>query len=306
MSRTGRLPPPLIRSAGPEEAILHAAILTAVAMVAFAANSVLARLALAGSTIDDMGYTGWRLASGAVALLVLSRVLGRGGPPRRLAGSWAQAAALFGYALCFSVAYLWLGAAVGAIVLFGAVQAGMIGAALASGDRPGPAEWAGLALAFAALVWLVAPGVAAPSPPGVVLMAVAGLCWAAYSLIGRGSTDPLADTTGNFARCLPAALALMAWGWHVHPPSPSGLAYALASGIVASGLGYAIWYAALPGLTRLAAASVQLTVPAIAAAGAVLFIGEPLTPRIVLASAGIIAGIALAIVAAERRRTHAG
>ncbi|WP_439575907.1 DMT family transporter [Phreatobacter sp.] len=282
--------------------MLKAAVLTAVAMVAFAANSILARLALAGSAIDDMGYTGWRLASGAVALLILSRLIGAGGASLRLAGSWAQAAALFGYAICFSIAYLWLGAAVGAIVLFGAVQAGMVGAALAAGDRPGAVEWAGLALAFGALVWLVAPGASAPSPAGVILMAAAGLCWAAYSLIGRGSTNPLADTTGNFARCLPVALAMMAWGWHVHPPSPAGLGYALASGVIASGLGYAVWYAVLPHLARVTAATVQLTVPAIAAAGAVLFIGEPLTARIVLASAGIIAGIALAILAGERRR----
>lgn len=283
--------------------MLQAAVLTAVAMVAFAANSVLARLALAGSAIDDMGYTGWRLASGALALLALSWAMGRGSRPALRAGSWAQAGALFGYAICFSVAYLWLGAAVGAIVLFGAVQAGMVGAALAAGDRPGPIEWAGLALAFAALVWLVAPGAAAPSPLGVVLMAAAGLCWAAYSLIGRGSTNPLADTTGNFARCLPVALALIVWGWSVHPPSPAGLAYALASGAIASGLGYAVWYAVLPHLARVTAATVQLTVPAIAAAGAVLFIGEPLTARIVLASAGILAGIALAILAGEQRRT---
>lgn len=281
--------------------MLKAAVLTAVAMVAFAANSVLARLALAGSAIDDMGYTGWRLASGAVALLALAVLMNRGTEVRR-AGSWAQAAALFGYAIAFSVAYLWLGAAVGAIVLFGAVQAGMVGAALARGDRPGTVEWLGLGLAFSALVWLVAPGAAAPSPPGVALMAMAGLCWAAYSLMGRGSTDPFADTTGNFVRCLPAALALIAWGWWAHPPSPAGLAYALASGALASGLGYAVWYAVLPQLARVTAATVQLTVPAIAAAGAVLFIGEPLTARIVLASAGIGAGIALAIVAGERRR----
>lgn len=281
--------------------MLKAAVLTAVAMVAFAANSVLARLALAGAAIDDMGYTGWRLASGAVALLALAVLMNRGTGQRR-AGSWPQAVALFGYAIAFSVAYLWLGAAVGAIVLFGAVQAGMIGAALARGDRPGPVEWLGLGLAFSALVWLVAPGAAAPSAPGVALMAIAGLCWAAYSLMGRGSTDPLADTTGNFVRCLPAALALIAWGWWAHQPSPAGLACALASGAIASGLGYAVWYAVLPQLTRVTAATVQLTVPAIAAAGAVLFIGEPLTARIVLASAGIGAGIALAIVAGERRR----
>ena len=282
--------------------MLRTIALTATAMVAFAANSVLARLALAGSAIDDLGYTGWRLASGAVALFLLSRLVGhRDGAPA-LAGSWPQAAALFGYALAFSIAYLWLGAAVGAIVLFGAVQFGMIARALVAGDRPGAVEWGGLAIAFAALVWLVSPGVAAPAPLGVALMAFAGLCWAAYSLLGRGSVDPLADTTGNFVRCLPVAVLLIAWGWRVHPPDTAGLAYAMASGALASGLGYAVWYAVLPALSRVTAASVQLTVPAIAAAGAVVFIGEPLTTRMVAASLAILAGIALAILAGERRR----
>ena len=282
--------------------MLRTIALTATAMVAFAANSVLARLALAGSAIDDLGYTGWRLASGAVVLFLLTRMVGRRDTTPAVAGSWAQAAALFGYALAFSIAYLWLGAAVGAIVLFGAVQFGMIARALVAGDRPGAVEWMGLAVAFAALVWLVSPGVAAPSPLGVALMAFAGLCWAAYSLLGRGSVDPLADTAGNFIRCLPVAVLLIAWGWRVHPPDTAGLAYAMASGALASGLGYAVWYAVLPALSRVTAASVQLTVPAIAAAGAVVFIGEPLTTRMVAASLAILAGIALAILAGERRR----
>jgi drug/metabolite transporter (DMT)-like permease len=284
--------------------VIRTIALTATAMVAFAANSVLARLALGGQAIDGLGYTGVRLVAGAVALFVLSLVVGqREGGAFRLAGSWAQAAALFGYALAFSIAYLSLGAAVGAIVLFGAVQFGMMARAIAVGDRPGAAEWLGLTVAFSALVYLVAPGVAAPSPLGVLLMTLAGLCWAAYSLIGRGSTNPLADTTGNFLRCLPLALAFAVYGLAVHPPSAIGLAYAIASGALASGIGYAIWYAALPSLSRVSAASVQLTVPAIAAAGAVVFIGEPVTLRLVLASAAIIGGIALTILAGERRRS---
>ncbi|MGQ3358669.1 MAG: DMT family transporter [Phreatobacter sp.] len=282
--------------------MLRTIALTATAMVAFAANSILARLALAGGAIDDMGYTGWRLASGALVLALLSQIVGRRPGVPAVAGSWAQAAALFVYALAFSIAYLWLGAAVGAIVLFGAVQFGMMARAVAAGERPGPLEWAGLAAAFAALVWLVAPGVSAPAPAGVVLMVAAGLSWAVYSGLGRGSTDPLADTAGNFLRCLPVALVLMAWGWRVHPPDPAGLAYAVASGALASGLGYAVWYAVLPALPRVTAASIQLTVPAIAAAGAVVFIGEALTARLVLASAAMIAGIALVILAGERRR----
>lgn len=280
---------------------MHTIALTAAAMVAFAANSVLARLALGAGAIDDLGYTGVRLVAGAIALAVLALVLpAKGGA--RFTGSWTQAAALFGYALAFSIAYLSLGAAVGAIVLFGAVQFAMVARAIASGDRPGPAEALGLAVAFGALVYLVAPGVAAPSPTGVVLMAFAGFCWAAYSLLGRGSTDPLADTTGNFLRCLPLALPLIAYGWWRQPPTTAGLALAVASGAIASGLGYAVWYAVLPAHSRVSAASVQLTVPAIAALGAVVFIGEPLTARLLVASAAIIGGIALTIVAGERRR----
>jgi len=282
--------------------MLKTIALTATAMVAFAANSILARLALAGGTIDDMGYTGWRLASGALVLALVSQVVGRRTGVPAVAGSWAQATALFVYALAFSVAYLWIGAAAGAIVLFGAVQFGMMARAVAAGERPGPFEWAGLAVAFAALVWLVAPGVAAPPLAGALLMVAAGLSWAVYSGLGRGSTDPLADTAGNFLRCLPVAIALIAWGWRVHPPDTAGLGYAVASGALASGLGYAVWYAVLPALPRVTAASIQLTVPAIAAAGAVVFIGEALTARLVLASAAMIAGIALVIVAGERRR----
>jgi drug/metabolite transporter (DMT)-like permease len=284
--------------------MIRTVVLTSLAMLAFAANSVLARLALGAGVIDAAGYTGVRLAAGAIALVLIVTVAGRTSPASyRPAGSWAQAAALFGYAIAFSVAYLALGAAVGAIILFGSVQLGMVGRAIALGDRPGPWEWAGLVAAFAALVYLVAPGAAAPPLWAAALMAASGFCWAAYSLIGRGSTTPLADTTGNFVRCLPAAILLIAVGLWAATPAPAGLAYAIASGAIASGIGYAIWYAALPGLSRVGAASVQLTVPAIAAAGAVLFIGEPLTPRLLVASAVIIGGIAVTIVAGEWRRS---
>jgi drug/metabolite transporter (DMT)-like permease len=284
--------------------MIRTVVLTSLAMLAFAANSVLARLALGAGVIDAAGYTGVRLAAGAIALVLIVTVAGRTSPASyRPAGSWAQAAALFGYAIAFSVAYLALGAAVGAIILFGSVQLGMVGRAIVLGDRPGPWEWAGLVAAFAALVYLVSPGAAAPPLWAAALMAASGFCWAAYSLIGRGSTTPLADTTGNFVRCLPAAILLIAVGLWAATPAPAGLAYAIASGAIASGIGYAIWYAALPGLSRVGAASVQLTVPAIAAAGAVLFIGEPLTPRLLVASAVIIGGIAVTIVAGEWRRS---
>ena len=287
--------------------MLKTIALTTLAMLAFAANSVLARLALASGDIDALGYTGVRLLAGALTLIALSLWFERRAGPRafRVAGSWTQAAALFGYAACFSVAYLLLGASTGALVLFCSVQLGMLSRAILSGDRPGAWEWLGLAVAFAALVYLVSPGLAAPDPIGVLLMVAAGLCWAAYSLLGRGSISPLADTTGNFVRCLPVAAILAIAGLALQQASPAGLVYAIASGALASGVGYAIWYAALPRLTRTRAAIVQLSVPVLAALGAVVFIGELVSARLIVASLAVIGGVGLAIIAADRRKTRA-
>lgn len=274
-------------------------VLTALAMVAFAANSVLARLAFATAGAEPLTYTGVRLASGAVTLGLLLVVRGGG---LRLAGSWSAAAALFGYAVLFSIAYVLLGAGTGALVLFASVQIGILGWAISRGDRPGPLEWLGLAVAFGAFAYLVSPGLVAPHPLGTALMVVSGLCWAAYTLIGRGSTAPLADTAGNFIRCLPLALAFIIAGVWLRGATPLAMLYAIASGALASGVGYAIWYTVLPELTRTRAAIVQLTVPAIAAAGGVLLIGEALTLRLVVATIGILGGVALALFAASRRR----
>ncbi len=274
--------------------------LTAVAMLAFAANSVLARLALGPVGADAMAYTGIRLASGAIALAVLLAAAHRG-RGYRIAGSWTGAAALAGYALAFSIAYIMLGAGVGALILFASVQIGVIGAAIVKGDRPGILEWMGLAVAFTGLVYLVSPGLTAPNPLGALLMVAAGLCWAAYTLIGRGSQSPLADTTGNFIRTLPLALPLVLIGSLWHGLDTATLLYAVASGVVASGLGYAIWYAVLPSLARTQAAIVQLSVPAIAAAGGVILIAESLTLRLVVSSLAILGGVALALLTASKR-----
>lgn len=277
-------------------------VLTAIAMLAFAANSVLARLALADGAIDAASYTGIRLIAGALLLyLLLTWGPGTGGS-RKMGGSWSGAAALFGYAIFFSVAYLMLGAGLGALILFASVQMSMLGWAVFKGDRPRIIEWIGIALAVASLIYLVSPGLTAPHPLGAVLMALAGASWAAYSLIGRGSRSPLADTTGNFVRCAPVAIALAGVGLLTTPVSWEGAVYAVASGAIASGLGYAVWYLALPSLSRVQASTVQLTVPAIAAAGRVLFIGESITLRLALASLGILGGVAIALWAAERRR----
>jgi drug/metabolite transporter (DMT)-like permease len=275
--------------------------LTAVAMLAFAANSVLARLALGPAGADAMAYTGIRLASGAIALAVLLAAAHRG-RGYRIAGSWTGAAALAGYALAFSIAYIMLGAGVGALILFASVQIGVIGAAIVKGDRPGILEWMGLAVAFTGLVYLVSPGLSAPNPLGALLMVAAGLCWAAYTLIGRGSQSPLADTTGNFIRTLPLALPLVLIGSLWHGLDAATILYAVASGVVASGLGYAIWYAVLPSLARTQAAIVQLSVPAIAAAGGVILIAESLTLRLVVSSLAILGGVALALLTASKRR----
>lgn len=275
-------------------------LLTALAMLAFAANSVLARLAFATAGAEPMAYTGIRLGSGALALGLLLALRGRALLP--IGGSWRGAAALFAYAMLFSIAYVLLGAAVGALILFAAVQIGIIGWAIRQGDRPGVLEWIGIAMAFAALVYLVSPGLVAPHPLGAALMAIAGLAWAVYTLIGRGSAAPLVDTAGNFIRTVPAAILLIVVGTLGGTLSPAAVGYAVASGVIASGLGYAVWYSALPHLTRTRAAIVQLSVPAIAAAGGVLLIAEPLTLRLVVATVGIVGGVALALLAAEQRK----
>jgi drug/metabolite transporter (DMT)-like permease len=287
--------------------MFRVAILTTVAMFAFAANSVLARLALATGEAEPLSYTGIRLAAGAIVLFAIVHLRK---PSRKrtsfdIRGSWRGAAALFGYAMAFSVAYMMLPTGSGALILFASVQAGMLGWAIVKGDRPGLLEWLGLAIAFAALAYLLSPGIAAPDPLGTFLMIAAGLAWAVYSLLGRGSASPLLDTAGNFVRCLPVAVILAVIGIALHVPSGPGVAYAVTSGAVASGLGYAIWYAVLPGISRTEAALVQLTVPAIAAAGGVFFAGEEVTVQLVIASFGVLGGVALALLAADRRKARA-
>ena len=274
--------------------------LTVLAALAFTANPLLARLALVTSEMDALGYTGVRLASGALVLWAL--LFWRDGrAPRTIGGTWAGAAALFGYAILFSIAFLLIGAAVGALILFGAVQIAILSWAILKGDRPGVLEWTGLAMAGASLLYLVSPGLVAPHPIGAALMVVSGISWAAYTLIGRGSREPVRDTAGNFIRLLPLSLPLVVVGLAMQAPTALGLVYAIASGAVSSGLGYAIWYAVLPQMSRSVSAFVQLTVPALAALGSVVWLAEPLTARLVLASAGILGGAALALWAAGRR-----
>ncbi|MGY6549172.1 MAG: DMT family transporter [Roseinatronobacter sp.] len=278
------------------------ALLTALAMLTFAANSVLNRVALAEGAADALSYTGIRLASGAVMLALILTWQGARPGRGRIGGTIGGALALFVYALAFSFAYMALAAGTGALVLFAAVQLGMLGWAIGHGDRPGGLEWSGFTMALVFLVFLVLPGVTAPDPLGAALMVIAGLAWAAYTLIGKGSAAPLIDTGGNFLRCLPIAGLLIVPGVLEQTISPLGWVYAITSGALASGLGYAIWYSVLPALERSTAAYVQLTVPAIAAAGGVVFISEPLTVRLVFCSLGILGGVALALWGGDQRR----
>jgi drug/metabolite transporter (DMT)-like permease len=280
------------------------ALLTSAAMVAFAANSLLARAALGVEAIGAADYTILRLVSGAVAMAALLASQ-RGLSPGKLPGTWTSGLALFGYAVAFSYAYLRLGAATGALILFAAVQATMIGGGLLRGDRPTLRQVAGLGIAFAGLVWLLLPGLGTPDLLGAATMIASGIAWGVYSLRGRGAGDPLAETSGNFVRsvvfCVP--LLFVAPGEGV--PTAAGAGLAVASGAIASGLGYIVWYRALPRLSRVQAAIVQLTVPPIAAFGAVLVLSETLTMRLAVASVLILAGILLAVVSTPATRTEA-
>lgn len=278
---------------------LRTIALTVAAMLAFAANSILCRLALAQGSIDPASFGSLRLVSGALTLALVLRLRPvPAGAPARI--DWLAAAMLFAYVACFSFAYLSLSAGTGALVLFGAVQITMLAAGWRAGESFGVWGWLGFALAVAGFAGLVAPGVSAPAPTGAVLMAVAGMAWGVYSLRGRGVADPLAATAGNFLRAAPLALLLsLMLALQAHA-STQGALLAIASGALTSGLGYVIWYAALPGLGALRAATVQLSVPLIAALGGVLFLAETPSLRLVLAGVAILGGIGLVLLGKRR------
>ena len=264
-------------------------------MLAFAGNSIICRLALKEQTIDPAGFTAVRLLSGALAPAAIVAFLNRGKVPRS-GGSWLSALALFLYAAFFSYAYLSLDAASGALILFGFVQATMIGAALVAGDRPGPFEWSGWLLAAAGLTLLLLPGARAPSPAGATLMALAGVAWGVYSLRGRSGTDPLLASSGNFLRSLPFVALLAFTMPETMQLSGAGISLAVLSGALTSGVGYVLWYAALNFLTSMQAALVQLSVPALAAAGGVLLLAEPLSLRLIVCGSMIVGGICVALI----------
>jgi drug/metabolite transporter (DMT)-like permease len=270
-------------------------VLTAFTLVAFAANSVLCRLALGNGAIDAASFTIIRLVSGAAALFVILRA-GRGVGAGRGGSRWISAFMLFLYAITFSFAYITLQTGTGALILFGAVQITMILMAMASGVRLLVVEWIGMVVAFAGLVYLVLPGVSAPSLAGFCLMAIAGSAWGVYTLKGKGSATPLADTARNFARTVPFTAVVALFAIETAHLSPLGVALAVASGAIASGLGYTVWYMALRGLSATQAAVVQLFVPVIAALGGVVFMSEEISLRLVIAAVLTLGGILMVVL----------
>lgn len=272
--------------------------LTSFAMIAFAGNSLLGRAALRETAIDAASYTSIRLISGALMLALLVSMQ-RGNPIR--SGNWLSALALFTYAAAFSFAYIDLHTGIGALLLFGAVQATMIGHGIWSGERLNKIQAIGFVLAFGGLVGLLLPGLTAPPLLASTLMLSAGISWGIYSLRGKGVSDPLKATAGNFLRASPIAAALSVFMLNSASVDSAGFLLAVCSGALTSGIGYAIWYAVLPELKSTHAATVQLSAPVIATLGGIAILGEPLTFRLVLASAAVLGGIALVIL--EKKQT---
>jgi drug/metabolite transporter (DMT)-like permease len=267
--------------------------LTTLAMIAFAGNSLLCRAALWHTGIDAASFTTIRLIAGALMLWLVVRM--RSGTPAGK-GNWLSAFALFVYAAFLSYAYVSLPTGIGALLLFGAVQATMIGHGIWAGERLLRPQLVGLVLALSGLVGLLMPGLSAPPVLGSLLMLSSGVAWGVYSLRGKGAGDPTRVTAGNFLRTVPIAAAWSVLMMDHTSVDSAGFWYAVASGALTSGIGYSIWYTALPALKAAKAATVQLSVPVIASLGGVVFIGEPLTLRLVLSSVAILGGIALVIM----------
>ncbi len=276
--------------------------LVLIALVCFAANSVLARLALRAEAIDPGSFTAIRLAAGAVFLAILVRPrIAIAGPAFRL--SFIGALLLFLYAAPFSFAYVQLTTGTGALILFGAVQLTMIGAGILSGERPRPLEWIGLLVALAGLIGLTVPGITAPPPLAALLMGLAGVAWGGYSLRGRRSGTPLLDTATSFLWAAPVGIALALLVLAVRPATLTleGVVYAAVSGALASGAGYAAWYAVLPRLSATRAGTIQLAVPVLTALAGALLLDELISIRLILSAIAILGGIALSIGSRKTR-----
>ncbi|HEY5674402.1 MAG TPA: DMT family transporter [Malonomonas sp.] len=273
--------------------------LTSLAMIAFAGNSLLCRIALKSTQIDAATFTTIRLISGAIILWL---VAGMRSNTHNGRGSWVSSFALFTYAAGFSFAYVSLPTATGALLLFGAVQATMIGYGLLVGERLLRRQIVGLVLSLGGIVGLLLPGLSAPPLLGSVLMLGAGIAWGIYSVRGKGAGDPTRVTAGNFLRTVPIAAALSVFTFNSNSLDAAGFWYAVSSGALASGIGYAIWYAVVPTLKATNASTVQLSVPAIAALGGIAFLGEPITWRLALTSVAILGGITLVVL--EKKQSN--
>ena len=273
-----------------ESACLRTIGFTSFALIAFAANSVLCRLALGQGAIDAASFTTIRLVSGSLVLLLVNAAVNTGTAAD--SGNWTSAFMLFLYAVTFSFAYISLSTGTGALILFAAVQATMIFFAVCKGERLSLWGWLGL---FIGLTNLVIPGLTAPSPSGAALMAIAGVSWGIYSLRGRGSVLPVAVTTDNFLRSTPFVIVISLIFFQNLHMTFAGVFFATLSGGLTSAMGYVIWYAALRDHSATSAALVQLLVPVLAALGGVVLLSEVLTMRLLLSSAMIIGGVALAL-----------
>lgn len=276
--------------------LLKIGIAASLALVAFAGNSVLCRLALSDKSIDAGSFTSIRLLSGAI-VLALILLANRSKPSTAAKGSWIGASMLFIYAATFSYAYITLDTGIGALILFGTVQVTMVVVSLVTGNRHHFLEWMGMIVAFLGFVYLVLPSLSDPSLLGFILMCVAGISWGFYTLMGRSSLSPLSDTGYNFLRTLPLCLALLILLVLIGDVriSPRGILFAMLSGAVASGLGYTLWYLALGGLSSTQAAVLQLFVPVLAAIGGVVFANEPISARLVISSFAVLGGVLIVV-----------
>ena len=277
------------------KSLIKTFILTSMALIAFAANSVLCRLALGSGAIDASSFTVVRLLSGSIVLLVIIGVT-RKSSTQSAKGSWAASFMLFLYAVTFSYAYISLDTGTGALILFASVQITMILLSLISGTRLHFIEWIGVTVAFAGFVYLILPGVTTPSIMGFLLMTIAGIAWGIYTLKGRGSNAPLVDTAYNFFRTTPLVLILVISTISKANYSFEGILLAVISGGITSGIGYTIWYIALGGLSSTQAAVLQLSVPVIAAFGGVIFVAETITFRLAISATFVLGGILMVVI----------
>lgn len=270
-------------------------ILTGLALIAFAANSVLCRLALGNEAIDPSSFTVIRLLSGAIVLLIIISAT-RNTTRLSSKGSWTASFMLFLYAVTFSYAYVSLDTATGALILFGSVQITMILLSLISGSRLHITEWTGVVISFTGFIYLILPGISTPSVIGFILMTVAGIAWGIYTLKGLGSKSPLMDTAYNFLRTTPLVVLLAIFTMNNINYSSEGIVLALLAGGVTSGIGYTIWYIALGGLSSTQAAVLQLSVPVIAAFGGVIFVSEAITFRLTISATMVLGGILIVVL----------